>query len=100
MMRAKADTGIRRNRRKRQLWKQAAPQTDFFPDATDDFIITNTQLKPSQNATTITFTAQPIDTKNTASGTLQCVLGYQNDEGKRRGILIPVALAAGIDKNR
>jgi thiol:disulfide interchange protein DsbD len=82
-------------------WRGTVPQQmDFFPDATDDFLITSTKLNTSQNTTTIAFTAQPINPKTASSATLQCVLGYQNEEGKRRGILVPVALSAGVEKNQ
>jgi thiol:disulfide interchange protein DsbD len=81
-------------------WKNSVPtQIDFFPDATDDFLITDSKMSSSQNTTTITFTVQPIN-KTAASATLQCVLGYQNEEGKRRGIIIPVAVLSGNNKTQ
>jgi DsbC/DsbD-like thiol-disulfide interchange protein len=81
-------------------WAHAAAETvDFLPDSTDDFTIGAADVKSSQNSTVIAFTAQPLAGKNPGPTTLQVVLGYQNSAGKRRGIIIPVALPVESGNN-
>lgn len=81
-------------------WKRPAPdQIDFLPEALDDFEVTQTQMKSSRNTTTIDFTAQLLAGKNPGPTTLQAVVGYVNEQGKRRGAIISIALPGRVDNN-
>jgi thiol:disulfide interchange protein DsbD len=75
------------------VWSHPAPQSvDFFPEATDDYNITNIQVSSSQDTTTITFTPQLLAGRHPGATTLNAVLGYNDKEGSRRGVILSVAL--------
>jgi DsbC/DsbD-like thiol-disulfide interchange protein len=81
-------------------WKNSAPdQIDFLPDALDDFNIAQTEVKSSQNTTSIEFTATPLAGKTPGPTNLNAVIGYLNKDGKRRGAIISIALPAAVDNN-
>lgn len=82
-------------------WDHPAPDpADFFPEAPDDFNIIDSQVKSSQNTTTISFTAQPLAGKSPGPTTLEAVLGFFNKDGNRRGLVFPVDLPARTDNNK
>jgi DsbC/DsbD-like thiol-disulfide interchange protein len=82
-------------------WSHPAPESaDFFPESVEDYNITDIKLKSSQNITGISFIAQPLAGKTPAPTTMQSILGYLNKDGKRRGLIIPVALPAQAGNNK
>jgi thiol:disulfide interchange protein DsbD len=82
------------------IWNHAAPdQVEFLPETPDDYNIADTQVKSSQNTTTISFTARPLAGKPAVSTTLEAVLGYFNSDGKRRGLIFSVALPVPAANN-
>jgi DsbC/DsbD-like thiol-disulfide interchange protein len=75
-------------------WSRPAPDSaDFFPQALDDYNLVNTQVKSSEDTTVIGFMLQPLAGKTPAAITLDGTVGY-DQQGKRRGIDISVALPA------
>jgi DsbC/DsbD-like thiol-disulfide interchange protein len=81
-------------------WKHAAPtEADFFPETPDVYNITNIQVKAQDNQTVIRFSAEALAGKRPGPMTMQAVLGYQDNGGKRRGLIIPVALPGQSSQN-
>ena len=76
-------------------WTHPAPDpVDFLPEALDDYNILQTDVKSSQDTTVIGFTLQSLAGKTPGPQTLRAVAGYLDKDGKRRGIIISVALPA------
>jgi DsbC/DsbD-like thiol-disulfide interchange protein len=75
------------------VWSHPAPQADFFPEAIDDYNITDIRVSSSQDRTSITFTPQLLAGRHPGATTLSAVLGYNDQEGNRRGVILSVALA-------
>jgi len=77
------------------VWSHPAPlAVDFFPEAMDDYNITSIGVTSSQDTTSITFTPQLLAGRHPGATTLNAVLGYNDKEGNRRGLILSVALAA------
>lgn len=82
------------------IWPRAAPDSaEFIPGALDDYNITDAPVISTQNQTEIRFTAQPLAGKTPGSTTLESVLGYLDNDGNRRGLIISVALPAPTRNN-
>jgi DsbC/DsbD-like thiol-disulfide interchange protein len=81
------------------IWNHAAPDSaDLFPEALDDYNLTDMTVKSAQDTTVIGFTLQPLVGKTPAAIMLDAVVGYDQD-GKRRGINISVALPMAQGNN-
>jgi thiol:disulfide interchange protein DsbD len=71
-------------------WKGAVPASvQFLPELNDVYNIGPVQVKSTAATTWITFTVETMAGK-TAGQKLQAVVGYENQSGERRGVIVPV----------
>jgi DsbC/DsbD-like thiol-disulfide interchange protein len=74
-------------------WKHSAGKNvDFFPGSLDSYDITGIKVQPLVDSTHITFTAKPMAGQSPAPVNLEAVIGYDDDQGDRRGIRINISL--------
>jgi DsbC/DsbD-like thiol-disulfide interchange protein len=74
-------------------WKHGIPDgVQFIPGSFDDYNISNTQVESNGDKTLITVDFRPLAGKSPQSEQNQCVIGYKDKEGNRRGVNVMVAL--------
>jgi len=74
-------------------WKSGVPgDVQFIPATFDDYNITATQVQSEGDQTRITVNFQALAGKKPQPVKAQCVVGYKDNEGHRRGVNVMLAL--------
>jgi DsbC/DsbD-like thiol-disulfide interchange protein len=73
------------------VWKQSAPSSvQFMQELNDVYNFGPVKVDSNQNTTLIGFSVETMAAKSSAGQNITAVIGYINQAGQRRGVVVPI----------
>ncbi len=79
-------------------WDKMPEKVEWFPDATEQMMVTSNDLKTENGQSTVTFKVDALPGEKVSDAVFDSVLAYTLD-GKRVGLAVPIRLSQEIVPN-